>query len=316
MSKKPRELLGSTTLWRLVSLLMAFQLLFAAFITPVAANSNTEEEDSTISIEQLLNWIDSMSEFWMKNFMEKMDYGEIPKYLFNQHHADNTCQSSNNSTNTDSDEDGIPDIVETNGGQPIDTDGDGTLDSHDTDSDNDGILDSVEGTTDRDGDGIADYRDPHSDRDGTSDNKEKDKDTDNSKSNGEEDNTSTDGENDEEQNSNESVSSTTTNEKTDGQTPSDGTSTKTSTSQITSTEPTNSKTTNTQSTEDHTRGKVSTTTNNSTPGAPSTKSAQDSKSQELVPESGALPDINSPVIAIVGLLCALGGAIAIARSRK
>lgn len=316
MSKKPREQLGSTTLWRLVSLIMAFQLLFAAFITPVAANSNTEEDDSTISIEQLINWTDSMSKFWVKNLMENMSYSDIPEYLISQHHTDNTCQSGNNSTNVDSDEDGISDIVETNGGQPIDTDGDGIIDSHDTDSDNDGILDRIEGTSDRDGDGIADYRDLDSDGDREPDREEKAEDTDNSKSEADKNNTSTDGGNNEEQNTNESVSSTTTNEEIGGQTTNDGTNTKTSTSQTSPSDSTNSKTTNAQSTESHTSGKVGTTTNNSTPAAPSTKSAQNSKSQKLVPKSGALPDINSPVIAVVGLLCVLGGAIAIARSRN
>jgi len=63
----------------------------------------------------------------------------------------------------DSDGDGITDFVETDGGQPVDTDGDGTIDALDLDSDDDGRLDSVEGTGDVDGDGIPNWRDPDDD---------------------------------------------------------------------------------------------------------------------------------------------------------
>ncbi len=56
-------------------------------------------------------------------------------------------------TDEDSDDDGIPDIVEGNGDQ----DGDGIPNSQDLDSDNDGILDIIEGGgTDANGDGRAD----------------------------------------------------------------------------------------------------------------------------------------------------------------
>lgn len=68
--------------------------------------------------------------------------------------------------NPDSDGDGINDHVETNGGQPIDTDGDGIIDALDTDSDNDGVPDAVEGTQDLDGDGAPNWRDPDDDGDG------------------------------------------------------------------------------------------------------------------------------------------------------
>jgi len=54
-----------------------------------------------------------------------------------------TCPDSNNN--------GIPDYMESN----VDTDGDGIADGTDTDDDNDGILDADE-TGDTDGDGIPD----------------------------------------------------------------------------------------------------------------------------------------------------------------
>ena len=62
-------------------------------------------------------------------------------------------------TDTDSDGDGIGDGIETGGGTPRDTDGDGTIDALDTDSDNDGTSDASEGTGDVDGDGTPNYRD-------------------------------------------------------------------------------------------------------------------------------------------------------------
>lgn len=63
---------------------------------------------------------------------------------------------------TDSDGDGLSDVVEGKdapGGAP-DTDGDGTPDYLDPDSDNDGIGDGFEGSGDIDGDGIPDTKDP------------------------------------------------------------------------------------------------------------------------------------------------------------
>ncbi|QSE97874.1 DUF4493 domain-containing protein [Fulvivirga lutea] len=74
-----------------------------------------------------------------------------------------------NLNSPDSDNDGINDYVETNRGNPIDTDGDGTLDALDLDSDEDGYADSMEKYIDSDFDGIADYRDLDSDNDGVID---------------------------------------------------------------------------------------------------------------------------------------------------
>lgn len=75
-------------------------------------------------------------------------------------------------SDTDNDNDGIPDEVEVIG---TDTDGDGKPDYLDTDSDNDGIPDYVEAgpapatPRDTDGDGTPDYLDLDSDNDGTPD---------------------------------------------------------------------------------------------------------------------------------------------------
>jgi len=103
----------------------------------------------------------------------------------------------------DDDNDGIPDVQETDNGADVDTDMDGIVDRLDLDSDNDGLPDSVEGVgndsldsdgdgvldnltdanddgladqvptsmipVDTDGDGIADFRDRDSDGDGVTD---------------------------------------------------------------------------------------------------------------------------------------------------
>ncbi len=77
---------------------------------------------------------------------------------------------------SDSDGKGVDDGVQSSALPLFDTDGDGTLDYRDTDSDNDGIPDAVESRgssaarpTDTDGDGAPDYRENDSDNDGVSD---------------------------------------------------------------------------------------------------------------------------------------------------
>jgi uncharacterized repeat protein (TIGR01451 family) len=66
----------------------------------------------------------------------------------------------------DSDGDGRGDPDETDGGLPIDTDGDGLIDALDLDSDGDGAPDSLEGSGDLDDDGVPDWRDADDDGDG------------------------------------------------------------------------------------------------------------------------------------------------------
>ncbi|MEW6775200.1 MAG: hypothetical protein AB1405_02830 [Bdellovibrionota bacterium] len=66
----------------------------------------------------------------------------------------------------DSDGDGIGDFVETDGGLPTNTDGDGTIDALDLDSDDDGVADEDETIVDTDWDFVPDYRDLDDDGDG------------------------------------------------------------------------------------------------------------------------------------------------------
>lgn len=68
----------------------------------------------------------------------------------------------------DTDGDGLPDLLESDG----DFDGDGVTDNIDLDSDNDGIVDRDEGLLDTDADGIPNYQDRDSDNDGLPDTRE------------------------------------------------------------------------------------------------------------------------------------------------
>jgi MYXO-CTERM domain-containing protein len=88
-----------------------------------------------------------------------------------------------NPKNKDSDNDGIADGVETDGGNFVDTDQDGKMDALDSDSDNDGIADKFEkgagaDPVDTDKDGTPDYRDTDSDNDTVADSLEKNVDSD------------------------------------------------------------------------------------------------------------------------------------------
>jgi MYXO-CTERM domain-containing protein len=79
------------------------------------------------------------------------------------------CELGTSHDLPDTDGDGIDDFVESNGGTPVDTDGDMTIDALDDDSDDDGVDDSVEGAVDTDGDSVDDYRDDDADNDGVID---------------------------------------------------------------------------------------------------------------------------------------------------
>lgn len=73
---------------------------------------------------------------------------------------------------TDSDEDGIPDVIDAEPmqrGSRSDGDGDGVPSVRDLDDDGDGILDSIEGDGDTDGDGVPDRLDLDADNDGIPD---------------------------------------------------------------------------------------------------------------------------------------------------
>ena len=70
---------------------------------------------------------------------------------------------------TDANGDGLDDNTLTTALPDTDTDGDGVSDRLDVDSDNDGIPDVIEGTVDSDGDGIPDFLDQDSDNDGLPD---------------------------------------------------------------------------------------------------------------------------------------------------
>ena len=76
------------------------------------------------------------------------------------------CRLGTNPNLPDSDGDGINDFVETDGGSPVDTDNDNTIDALDGDSDGDGRTDAQEGAGDFDGDLRPDYRDIDDDGDG------------------------------------------------------------------------------------------------------------------------------------------------------
>lgn len=70
-----------------------------------------------------------------------------------------------NVSDNDSDGDGLADGLETAGGYPVDSDGDGTLDANSQDSDGDDLIDRIEGKRDTDGDGIRNFRDRDDDND-------------------------------------------------------------------------------------------------------------------------------------------------------
>ena len=97
--------------------------------------------------------------------------------------VDTDMDTTPDSLDADSDNDGIDDIIEAGDADPStpprDSDMDGTPDFRDTDSDNDGIPDSVEGVADPDNDGIPNYLDTDSDNDGIPDSVEGSADPDN-----------------------------------------------------------------------------------------------------------------------------------------
>jgi gliding motility-associated-like protein len=91
------------------------------------------------------------------------DKDSIPDY-FEQQYFDSDKDIIPDFEDVDSDNDGIPDVVESGisdlcNDLPVDTDEDGIPDYRDFDSDNDKVADIVEGVDDCDGDGILNYLD-------------------------------------------------------------------------------------------------------------------------------------------------------------
>ncbi|WP_435156260.1 hypothetical protein [Haladaptatus sp. DFWS20] len=72
-------------------------------------------------------------------------------------------------------------------------------------------------------------------------------------------------------------------------------------------------TSTTTSTTTKTSDQSTTGTTHSTTTKTSTETPHESESETTVPKSGALPDLNSPMIALVGVLCVIGGLVAITR---
>ncbi len=108
-----------------------------------------------------------------KNFQDSDSDGDgIPDLI--ETSADFDLDEYPNYLDADSDADGITDQDETE----IDSDGDGSPDFIDMDSDNDGISDLVETNSDYDSDGIPNYLDLDSDSDETDDETEGDQDKD------------------------------------------------------------------------------------------------------------------------------------------
>jgi hypothetical protein len=97
--------------------------------------------------------------------------------------SDGSClgdeaQDGADRTDTDDDDDFLPDADELDGCLDVDTDGDGDPDRVDADSDDDRIPDATEGAGDTDGDGVRDSVDADSDGDGFTDEEETAADTD------------------------------------------------------------------------------------------------------------------------------------------
>ena len=107
------------------------------------------------------------------DYNEDDDGDGIPNWRDSDYTLDTDGDGTPNSTDTDDDNDGIPDSSDPNPLTPdIDTDGDGIPDSTDTDDDNDGILDSSDpdpSIADTDGDGTPNSTDTDDDNDGIPD---------------------------------------------------------------------------------------------------------------------------------------------------
>ncbi len=100
-----------------------------------------------------------------------LEEAENPNFQLGQPDIDTDGDGIFDFFDEDSDGDGIPDDVESQG-VDVDTDGDGIVDRLDLDSDNDGIPDSIETVDDYDNDGTPNYLDLDSDNDSVIDERE------------------------------------------------------------------------------------------------------------------------------------------------
>lgn len=160
---------------------------YSSFEIRFRINSSTPLEAGTGTFKFLTYLADTIS-FTHKNLSETEPNKSTLKFFATCIPKDSEGDGTPDQLDTDSDNDGILDIIEaqvnatlaisntdtnTNGLDnafepgltPIDSDNDGVVDYLDLDSDNDGILDSVETGNDLDVDGIRNYRDLDSDKD-------------------------------------------------------------------------------------------------------------------------------------------------------
>lgn len=291
---------------QLLVLFVALQVVAATFIVPVAAESPSEDQNSTCDLIKLLDWIG------LEDTLQIVSISSSRNTTINESSQDNDGlsidkeqQLGTDPNSADTDCDGITDYEETNGGQPVDTDQDGTIDALDSDSDSDGRSDTVEranGTNplerDSSPDAITDPNNtsgPDSPKAPTN-GSDTDKDNNRTSSSGEhepgrQDNTGKHGD-----------STSTTNE--------NPTNTPTTTSAVD-----RSKTTRTSIETTETSAHFSTGTISPTPTETSNRTTKHTSSQDVF-ELNTLPDINSPFIALIGLLCILCGLIAISYRRN
>ncbi|WP_227357435.1 MSCRAMM family adhesin SdrC [Haladaptatus salinisoli] len=318
---------------RLLVLFVALQVVSAIFIVPVAATSTAEESNNACNLVELMDWIDP------GNSIQIISVSSSENTIANKSSQDTDGLSSDKErqlgtdpNNIDTDCDGISDDEETNGGQPVDTDQDGKIDALDSDSDNDGISDEAETDEDCEVDGIPNYRDSDSDGDGRTDTAERANGTDSLERDRPVDNI-TDPNNISGHDPAESPTNGSNTGKDDGSNHSsgenasggkednngeDGGHTSTTTDENPTNTPTttsvtsSSKTSRTHTEITETNTQSSTGTTSSTATGTIMKTSQRTSSPDIL-SVDTLPDINSPFIALIGLLCALGGLIAFHR---
>lgn len=322
---------------QVLTVVILFQVVIASFVFPTAADTCVENEEAVISIDDLTEWLESRDHFLLKQIGKIIDATPLKQFVLGDRlTGDEEQQLGTDPTKIDSDGDGITDYEETDGGQPIDIDQDGTIDALDTDSDGDSIPDRVENANNCGTDGTPNYRNGSSDNEGKVDKKEQADGTDPyEKDSGSESMNETETEREEtsgmddvnrtttipdsntgEKNSNGGDGTNHTENDTDstGTTNGHDTGPSSNTNQPSTTHtPTAGTTATTTSRVD---GNSSTKTTHTPTTKPSTEISQATTGQEDTPGSDTLPDINSPIVALIGILCVIGGIIAITRKSR